>query len=91
MPDMIERVAVAMYDVTAHPGTWLIAPSVIRGYWRERARAAVAAMRDPTDLMVREGDVEVCSNDVPDCLAGAVWRAMIDAALSTEQQAEPVQ
>lgn len=40
------------------------------------ARAAIAAMREPSEAMVREG---FCTS--PDDDAVVVWRTMIDAAL----------
>jgi len=47
--------------------------------WRELARAAIAALREPTEAMVEAG-----LNHIDPCRASDLaqaWRAMIDAAL----------
>ena len=71
--DMIERVARAI----ARPEDW----DELKPHWhevfREQARAAIEAMREPTKRMVDAGRDE-------DTLTGAiasVWAVMIDAAL----------
>ena len=62
---MIERVAVAIIEA-AEKGA--------RGKPREIARAAIEAMREPTEAMIDAAD--------PFELPREIWPAMIDAALS---------
>lgn len=47
------------------------------GFWEDFARAAIAAMREPTEAMVKEG------NKYTDWASGAddAWEVMIDEAL----------
>ena len=54
-------------------------------HWREEARTAIAAMREPTEVMCAAGDI--VANDMwgPD----VVWRTMIDAALANGPMTEP--
>ena len=78
--DMIERVAKAINDAMLQHGDYK--PD-------ELARAAIAAMREPTDEMVRQCMVYTQCMDTGhtrDDAEGA-WQAMIDAALdcSTKQ------
>jgi hypothetical protein len=84
MTDMIERVAKAINDVYEP------------GYYNPQklARAAIAAMREPTDAMVAVGydnfmwgPCGSTSDDLPDANPNDVWIDMIDAALecSTKQ------
>ncbi len=51
----------------------------------EQARAAIEAMREPTEAMIR-GARDVCICDVPIVQVygdeGFIWQAMIDAALA---------
>lgn len=67
--DMVERVARAIEDR-------------LRGKdflsYEEAARAAIEAMREPTDAMADDGYRAIKHG------ADAVWRAMIDAALNPE-------
>lgn len=56
--------------------------------WRVMARAAVAAMREPTEAMLGSTDKDGLlggygyGDDCYEANAGMVWQAMIDAALS---------
>jgi hypothetical protein len=83
--DMIDRVAKALFadyqksalgpDLTQ---TWSTLPNHAKDHAYSQARAAIAAMREPTEEMVVEG----YSDDA--CLRGdvsKVWQYMIDAAL----------
>ena len=50
---------------------------------RINARAAIAAMREPTPEVLTAGDLWVTANEFGESLTESAWRAMIDAALST--------
>jgi DNA-binding LacI/PurR family transcriptional regulator len=93
MPEMVERVARAMWERT-HDGSWP-EDADRTGHdnldlYREDARAAIAAMREPTEAMgkaaathcnerLRESSVIQSGRlSVP---IFDIWRAMIDAAL----------
>lgn len=85
MNEMVERVARAIY----YAG-WPEPPTMPRNRWealsdeeralcRRMARAAIAAMREPTEEMV-----DAAGSDLADCENDqiiAAFRAMIDAAL----------
>lgn len=83
MNEMIERAARALADTP--PGrNWETMTETGRDWWRASAKAALAAVRDPT-----ENEVAAASNAAilgaqyqGYSLIGAGWRAMIDAALS---------
>jgi hypothetical protein len=62
-------------------GEYRALPEVVKQNYRQLARAAIAAMRHPTEAMrlaipLRLGDLTI--RDV-----GDIWRSMIDAALAT--------
>jgi hypothetical protein len=69
MSEMVERVALIMRAACAQPDTW-----------ENRARAAIEAMREPTEAMIaasnREWDGRMSHR------SSGAWRAMIDAALA---------
>lgn len=76
--DMVERVARAIFDASDHETSDCI----------DMARAAIAAMREPTAAMAEAGKVPITivatipPSDEPKPLYGVqVWQAMIDAAL----------
>ena len=76
---MIERVAKAINDTMLQHGDYK--PD-------ELARAAIAAMREPTEEMVAVGydnfmwgPCGSTSDDLPDANSAEIWQAMIDAAL----------
>lgn len=79
--NMIERVARAIWNTKPgakiHPWERL---GTVRNDYLAEARAAIEAMRTPTEAMVRAGSEEfdpfVYGNTETDC-----WHAMIDAAL----------
>lgn len=88
MVEMVERVARAICALAGvnpdgtNGGTW-DGGSLPRGEpawtaWRDEARTAIAAMREPTEAMVSAGQEEELSRteDVK-----AIFSAMIDAAL----------
>jgi hypothetical protein len=77
MSEMVERVALAIAETVAGPG------AQPRGNWLVAARAAIAAMREPTQPMIFGSlkDKADWQNHVQ------TWRSMIDAALSEDVQA----
>jgi hypothetical protein len=83
MSEMVERVARAIFP-EAEDYTWddfANAPNgsaerITASVYRMRARAAIEAMREPTEAMVHAGMSEE-GTDLP-----SEYRAMIDAALS---------
>jgi hypothetical protein len=82
MSEMVERVAKSLWAETRPPYLkWDEAFPVILDSYRHQARAAIAAMREPTEEMLVAASREVVSE--------AKWRAMIDAALN-EKEAPPV-
>lgn len=79
MSEMVERVARALC-----PDAWLVSESGLHALvcWdteqeraRHKARAAIAAMREPTDAMVEAVDIRSCERPV------VAWYHMIDEAL----------
>lgn len=90
MSAMVERVARAIYDAAdasgEYVGTWDRAYVVLDGAFdlRVLARAALAAMREPTEEMldaVSMRDIEGTDAHAWRMEAADHWRAMIDAAL----------
>jgi hypothetical protein len=82
MSEMVERVARAMYADTREgnstPVGWLWdhEPAELRENYLSNARAAIAAMREPTPEMVETGNHEL---QLFEC--NCVYTAMIDEAL----------
>lgn len=99
MSEMVERVARAIYDAENGIDGDQIADmlyddiriigsvdecrAMTLAVCRMAARAAIAAMREPTEVMVRDGRAEIKPDHLPadDGDAVGCWRAMIDAAL----------
>jgi len=84
--EMIERVARALCDDTLK--RWRSPIGVQSEPWREfipAARAAIEAMREPTDEMKKKGQIEFLGYnsdfDPPSVPLVNAWDAMIDAAL----------
>ena len=80
MPDsMIERVARALLVADRS--------AITPDYYQRMARAAIEAMREPTEAVQRTGllaldqELKWCGMDC-NCDQMNVWQAMIDAALS---------
>jgi hypothetical protein len=69
--NMIERVARALYAME-YSGD-----STTAEFWERMARAAIEAMREPTQAMLDAGE--------PQVLTETVWRSMIDAVLHNEE------
>ena len=87
---MIERVALALkakigeaFDATPIPGSpaewgdWSATGGMLN--LEDVARAAIEAMREPTQEMLRAGWAAAHDEDAGDC-----WRDMIDAALKED-------
>ena len=72
MDDMIERVADAIATVGLDSDGDNLA--------ERQARAAIAAMREPSPEMRNAGHAQNCINPA------TVWQAMIDATLSVEEE-----
>jgi hypothetical protein len=78
MSEMIERVAKAM-ALKANGGDWDVHYTADqRDLWRLRARAAINAMREPTEAMAEfpTWDSNIGTGDTRE-----IWREMIDEAL----------
>lgn len=73
MSEMVERVARAL----ANEEGYAYDPVP----YNRRARAAIEAMREPTDAMVDAGGWLGGENGVGDSSARVVWTGMIEAAL----------
>lgn len=75
---MIERVALALYrhqcELNHYADKW---DEVNKPYFTGFARAAIAAMREPTEEMMNAGWIEGMRPKAP----REAWQAMIDAAL----------
>ena len=59
-------------------------PFFYKAFWRAAARAAIEAMREPTEAMQEAGLIQMpplASNELAH-VTEPVWQAMIDAALS---------
>lgn len=83
---MIERVARALFDelnksieVDGWRRDWESCGTYLRDCFREAARVAIEAMREPTTEMWSAGQREVYEGSARDA-----WAAMIDAALGKE-------
>lgn len=83
----IERAARAMYDTVQPEWEWDDPDAeLMRRMYRENARAAILAIREPSEAMVRAGGANMDHEGatLPDELeqrASTSWRAMIDAML----------
>lgn len=73
--DMVERVAKALHAGSDSPTEWFDYETD-REYWRDQARAAIAAMREPTEAMCAAAEATGDHWYFDDS-----WAAMIDAAL----------
>jgi hypothetical protein len=74
MSEMIERLVYVFDDE--------IDPIVTKSQCREMAIAALTAMRDPTEAMLRAWDAANIQGPQSDKWKIVVWQAMIDAALA---------
>ena len=84
---MIEKVARAIYDTVWYEGAYdndsVNGETVHIKEAREQARAAIAAMREPSEAMIAAAPYEVDAKGNGFLLGLlTVWPAMIDAALA---------
>ncbi|HEX7852482.1 MAG TPA: hypothetical protein VF503_02185 [Sphingobium sp.] len=85
----IERAAKAMYDAVQPDWDWKDPDAeLLRRIYRESARAVIAALREPDELMIQAG-AEIVRHIGPDESdeaflndAANTWRLMVDAALA---------
>ena len=85
MSKMVERVARHIAGIA-----WGDIDDETRQFWLARARAAIAAMREPTEPMIEAGfgaGARRCDGILFEDFAKA-WRAMIDAALAEPPKVE---
>lgn len=80
--EMVERVAKAIdpdaFEACSHGRSgFCLMCAEDRDFAIYRARAAIEAMREPTEAMAVTGFGAVCNN----AFVGPVWQAMIDEAL----------
>lgn len=82
MSEMVERVAKAIYvsEIGSDAGWDDTRVVKARHLWLAKARAAIGAMREPTELMVKSGYRED-SEGANDEDTADQWRRMIDEAL----------
>lgn len=95
---MIERVAKALYE-NFFTDEWPPADAPDLGMdadnFRKAARAAIEAMREPTEEMIKRGHlcdplgVDVKAGGEAEDVYGTTWRAMIDAALADARPPDP--
>ena len=78
--DMIERVARALADAERDRR-----PSMAEPFAETLARAAIEAMREPTEAMVNGLRITRECDSTAALWAPLVWRAMIDEALGGKQ------
>lgn len=77
MSEMVERVKAEVFRAIAgQPGALITNDAAERA-----ARAAIAAMREPTEAMLEDGRGEDTSMHAP---VAVIYTAMIDAALGKE-------
>ena len=86
MSDMVERVARAIYAVDGGKG-WHLHEK----FYVASARAAIEAMREPTEAMVASGESAASfgiGKPKDEAAIPRVWRWMIDASLSNSKGGE---
>jgi hypothetical protein len=87
MSEMVERVARALCEQSYAksdeklPWYWHSETSDERDEWRAMARAAIEAMREPTDRMCNSGAAKWDDDWCTETNALNMWQAMIDEAL----------
>jgi hypothetical protein len=82
MNETVERVARALWDAAGSPDeeSWDATMEQFRAIYRRQARAAIAAMREPTEEMADAG-TKVMATQHQRRWSLPIWRAMIDEAL----------
>lgn len=76
MTTMVERVARALCPYKDRPCPWGACSEC-----SQKARAAIKALREPTDEMLKDGGMTEHFNSAPE----EVWSAMISAALGEDE------
>lgn len=86
MSTMVERVARAIYFRADDQGdkAWNHCQSWHRDIAREQARAAIEAMREPTDAMANAAWAKIGEDGDAD--VAVIYANMIDAALNEQEQ-----
>lgn len=80
---MLERVARAIQNTVFPEQDWTKLNAAEQTGWRQMARAAISAMREPTGAMERAAMDAATSNSGWDV---DVWQARIDAALEPDRK-----
>lgn len=86
---MVERVSDAICEALSH---WIDEPLHHKMAYDDASRAAIAAMREPTEWMVKSG--QFVTSDWAHLTAESIrarWTSMIDAALSDDPNAPQAQ
>ena len=85
---VLERIARAMSAVSEARNPGMLpydeSPQYIRDQWAALARAAVLAMREPTDEVEYAGWSEIHEDNHP----AVIYQAMIDAILNEEKDSQ---
>jgi len=87
MSDMLEKVALGICAVSSTHGVPCIPPAC--ELCTREARAAILAMREPTEAMVSAGEItgtesEIGDDRITDYDLADVWKAMIDHILAEQ-------
>ena len=81
---MLEKIARAMVaNGSGNPAQWDEYSPIMKQAWLLHVRAALAAMREPSDAML-EAALNVYPESLDDRLAEDCWQSMIDAILEGE-------
>lgn len=89
---MVDRAARAMMSDEYGQDGWNVTSEQMRNLWRLRARAAIAAMREPSEAMLigaRDWSLKKYGIGVGNDGAIGCWQAMIDAGLAEERSLNP--
>lgn len=81
---MVEKVARAIYAAYGFHLSWGEASFTWRDQCLKQGRAAIEAMREPTDEMSCAG-LDFDDDDGKTLIVSTVWQAMIDAALKESE------
>ena len=79
MTDMVEKVAKALIEQIGSPFTWEEMEPPIRRLWCNHARAAIRALMEPTEEMLKAGETTRHSRLMN--MTHNIWQAMLKAAL----------
>jgi hypothetical protein len=82
--EMVERIARAIFDGQRDTIAWDSLKPEFQAEYRDDARAAIAAMREPTFEMSEAAFRIEAAGHSQRTLIEAAWRAMIDEALRTD-------